>query len=173
MEIKKVVVGNLEENCYILTINNETLVIDPGDEFEKIKASIGNNKVLGILITHHHFDHVGALKEVKEYYDTIVYDFNNLKEQEYKIGPFKFEVIYNPGHTEDSISFYFKEDRLMFVGDFVFLESIGRCDLEGGNFNKMRQSIDKLTKINENITLYPGHGLKTTLDYEKRCNSFF
>ena len=61
----------------------------------------------------------------------------------------------------------------MFCGDFIFKDSIGRCDLEGGNFAKMKQSIDKLTQITDNITLYPGHGLKTTLDYEKRCNSFF
>jgi len=173
MEIKKVVVGELEENCYVLTIDNECLVIDPGDEVEKIKEEIADKKVLGVLITHHHFDHVGALKEILESYNTVVYDFNNLKEQEYKIGSFTFDVIYNPGHTDDSISFYFKEDRVMFVGDFIFLESIGRCDLDGGSFIKMKQSIDNLTKIKENITLYPGHGIKTTLDYEKRCNSFF
>lgn len=173
MEIKKVIVGDLEENCYILTEKDECLVIDPGSEFDKIKEAIGDKKVLGVLITHHHFDHVGALKEVLENYDTTVYDFHNLKEQEYKIGPFTFEVIFNPGHTDDSISFYFKENKIMFVGDFVFLESIGRCDLEGGSYKKMTESIDKLTQIKENITLYPGHGLKTTLDYEKRFNSFF
>ena len=173
MKIEKIVVGELEENCYVLTIDNECLVIDPGAEFEKIKENIQNKKVLGVLITHHHFDHVGALKEVLENYDTKLYDFNNLKEQEYKIGPFTFEVIFNPGHTEDSISFYFKQDKIMFVGDFIFLESIGRCDLEGGSFIKMKESIDKLTSLKENITLYPGHGIKTTLDYEKRCNSFF
>lgn len=173
MDIKKVVVGNLDENCYILTIGDECLVIDPGDEFDKISEVIGDKKVLGVLVTHHHFDHVGALKEVLESYETTLYDFNNLKEQEYKIGPFTFEVIYNPGHTTDSISFYFRENKIMFVGDFIFLESIGRCDLEGGSFIKMKESIDKLTQIKENITLYPGHGLKTTLDYEKRCNSFF
>lgn len=173
MEIQKVVVGELEENCYVLSIGNDCLIIDPGAEFDKIKECVVDKKVLGVLITHHHFDHVGALKEVLENYDTVVYDFNNLKEQEYHIGSFDFEVIYNPGHTIDSISFYFKKDKIMFVGDFIFLESIGRCDLEGGSFIKMKESIDKLTSIKENITLYPGHGLKTTLDYEKRCNSFF
>lgn len=173
MEIKKVVVGELEENCYVLIIGTECLVIDPGDEFIKIKEVIGDMKVLGVLITHHHFDHVGVLKEMLENYDPKIYDFHNLKEQEYKIGPFVFDVIYNPGHTEDSISFYFKDDRIMFVGDFIFLENIGRCDLEGGSFIKMKESIKRLTEIKENITLYPGHGIKTTLDYEKRCNSFF
>lgn len=173
MEIKKVVVGSLEENCYVLINDNECLVVDPGDEFNKIKEVIGDRKVLGVLVTHHHFDHVGALEEVLNNYETKLYDYNNLKEQEYNIGSFKFEVIYNPGHTEDSISFYFKEDRIMFVGDFVFNGSIGRCDLDGGNFSKMEESIDRLTQIKENITLYPGHGIKTTLDYEKRYNSFF
>lgn len=173
MDIKKVVVGRLEENCYILSIDDECLVVDPGDEFEKIKATINNKKVLGILITHHHFDHVGALEEMLDYYKTRVYDYKTLKEKEYQIGPFTFEVIYNPGHTEDSISFYFKEHKIMFVGDFIFLESIGRCDLEDSSFIKMRESINKLIQINDNITLYPGHGVKTTLDYEKRYNSFF
>lgn len=173
MKIERVVVGELDENCYILTIDNECLVIDPGSDFDKIKAKINTKKVLGVLITHHHFDHVGALKEVLEFYKTKLYDFNNLKETEYKIGPFTFEVMYNPGHTDDSISFYFKEDKAMFVGDFIFLESIGRCDLEGGSFIKMKESINKIMQIKENITLYPGHGLETTLDYEKKHNSFF
>lgn len=173
MEIEKVVVGELEENCYILSKNNTCLVIDPGAEFENIKSKIGNKRVLGVLLTHHHFDHVGALKEVLEYYQTPLYDFNALKEQTYQIGEFRFDVIYNPGHTVDSISFYFKEEKTMFVGDFIFLESIGRCDLEGGSFIEMKKSIEKLKQMKENITLYPGHGLKTTLEYEKKHNSFF
>ena len=173
MEIKRVVVGELEENCYVLINNDDCLVIDPGAEFNKIKDVIGNRNVLGVLITHNHFDHVGALNDVLEYYNTKKYDFNNLDEGECQLGSFKFDVVYNPGHTNDSISFYFKEDRIMFVGDFIFLESIGRCDLAGGDFSKMEQSIDKLTTIKDNITLYPGHGIKTTLDYEKRYNSFF
>lgn len=173
MQIERVVVGALEENCYIVSINDECLVIDPGSEFAKIKETIGNRKVLGVLITHEHFDHVGALEEVLNEYSTSVYKFDNLEEKEYSIGPFKFEVIFNPGHSIDSVSYYFKDERKMFVGDFVFLESIGRCDLEGGNFSKMEESIEKLKEIEDDITLYPGHGLKTTLDYERRFNSYF
>lgn len=173
MQIEKVVVGYLEENCYILKKDDSCLVIDPGDEFEKIEKQIGKCKVEGILVTHHHFDHVGALKQVLERYQTNLYDFHTLQEKEYHIGPFTFEVIFNPGHTTDSISFYFQEEKIMFVGDFIFLESIGRCDLEGGSFIEMRKSIEKIKKYQENITLYPGHGEKTTLEYEKRNNSFF
>lgn len=173
MEIEKIVVGDLEENCYIVSKDNCCLVIDPGDEFDRIKEKIGDRKVVGVLLTHHHFDHVGALKEVLDFYQTKLYDFNILQEQEYTIGPFSFEVIYNPGHSLDSISFYFKEKNVMFVGDFVFLDSIGRCDLEGGSFKEMKKSIDKLKIYENDIVLYPGHGLKTTLEYEKRNNSFF
>lgn len=173
MKIEKVVVGELQENCYIVSIDDCCLVIDPGAEFNKIKDTIGNKTVVGVLLTHHHFDHVGALKEVLEFYQTKLYDFNTLQEKECTIEPFKFEVIYNPGHSIDSISFYFKEENVMFVGDFVFLESIGRCDLEGGSFAQMQKSIEKLKQFTVDVTLYPGHGLKTTLEYEKRNNSFF
>ena len=173
MEIEKVVVGELEENCYIISKDNSCLVIDPGSEFHKIQNKIGNKKVLGVLLTHHHFDHVGALKEVLSYYETRVYDFNNLEENEYLIGPFKFDVIINPGHTTDSISFYFREEKVMFVGDFIFLDSIGRCDLEGGNFSSMRESIKKIKAYADDIVIFPGHGDKTTLGYEKENNYYF
>lgn len=173
MQIEKVVVGRLEENCYILKKDHCCLIIDPGDEFEKIEKQIGNDKVEGVLLTHHHFDHVGALKQVLEKYHTNLYDFHTLQEKEYHLGSFTFEVVFNPGHTMDSISFYFQEEKVMFVGDFIFLESIGRCDLEGGSFIEMKKSIEKLKEYKENITLYPGHGEKTTLEYEKRNNSFF
>lgn len=173
MEIEKVVVGDLEENCYIVSKDNSCLVIDPGDEFNRIKDKIGDRKVVGVLLTHHHFDHVGALKEVLDFYKTELYDFDSLQEKEYIVGPFQFEVIFNPGHSLDSVSFYFKEKQVMFVGDFIFLGSIGRCDLEGGSFVQMQASIERLKQFPVDVTLYPGHGPKTTLEYEKRSNSFF
>ena len=173
MKIERVVVGPLQENCYIVSINDKCLVIDPGDEFEKIKKVINDRKVVGILLTHNHFDHVGALNDVKNYYNSKVYDFSNLEEKEHNIGTFTFEVIYNPGHTMDSISFYFKEESVMFVGDFIFLNSVGRCDLEGGNYFMMEESIDKIKHYSDNIIIYPGHGNDTTLGYEKMHNSFF
>jgi len=173
MKIDKVEVGVLAENCYSISIDNKCLVIDPGDEKDKIIDLIGNKELLGILITHHHFDHVGALEEIKNKYKVEVYDYNNLSEKEYNIGPFIFKVIFNPGHTTDSISFYFEKEKVMFVGDFVFYNTVGRCDLEGGNFNKMQESIKKLCEIKEDIILYPGHGIKTTLSYEKEHNPFF
>ena len=172
MKIDIVRVGYLSENCYILSIDDKCLVIDPGDDSNRIIESIGNKKVLGILITHHHFDHVGAVDDIKNKYNVIVYDINNLKEGINKIDEFTFKVIYNPGHTDDSISFYFEEENVMFVGDFVFRDSIGRCDL-GGSIPLMKQSINKLKEYDKDIVLYPGHGESTTLNYEKENNPYF
>lgn len=173
MEIKNVVVGDLQCNCYIVKINNDVLVIDPGDEFEKIKANIDSSNVLGVLITHHHFDHDGALNDIINYYKCPICDSNNLEEKEYEIGAFKFKVIRTKGHTSDSISYYFYEDKVMFVGDFVFKESIGRCDLPTGNILDMRKSLDIIKKYDDDIVLYPGHGDKTTILYEKENNIYF
>ena len=65
MLIESVVVGDLAENCYIISKDNKCLIVDPGDEEDRIIDKVGNKEVLGILITHHHFDHVGALSKVK------------------------------------------------------------------------------------------------------------
>ena len=173
MKVEVVSVGYLEENCYIISKDNKCLVIDPGDEASKIIDKIDNKKVLAILITHNHFDHIGAVKELKDKYNVEVNDFNNLKEGTNSIDDFTFEVIYNPGHTKDSVSYYFKEDNIMFVGDFVFEGTVGRCDLEGGSISEMKNSINKLKEHNEDIVLYPGHGNSTTLNNEKMYNPYF
>lgn len=170
MKIDTVVVGLLNTNCYILTKNNSVLVIDPGDDIEKINSVIGDNVVVGVLITHSHYDHVGALSYFNK---DIIYDFSNLKDGINKIGDFVFEVISTPGHSDDSISFYFKELNSLFCGDFIFYESIGRCDLPSGNFIKMRDSINKIKKCSGDIKVYPGHGISTSLEYEKKNNIYF
>ena len=160
MKIDRQVVGILETNCYIISKNNNCLIIDPGDEYDKIKKIIGNKKVVGVIITHHHFDHIGALK----YFDKdLMFDKNNLAEKEYNIANFNFEVIFTPGHKEDSITIYFKEENIMFTGDFIFKGAIGRTDLEGGNMKDMIDSLNKMKKYPKNTIIYPGHGNKTTL----------
>ena len=170
MKIHRVVVGYLEENCYILEKDGKVLVIDPGDEIDKIKEVIKSNKVVGVLVTHSHFDHIGALS----YFDkNIIHTFNNLEEKEYKIEGFTFEVIYNPGHSKDSVSYYFKEENTLFGGDFIFYRSIGRCDLEGGDYNKMMSSISKIKKYPKDMKIYPGHGRETTLGEEIKYNAYF
>lgn len=168
MKIKTIKVGYLKTNCYILIKENNALIIDPGDDYETIKQNIKNLKIKGILITHHHFDHINALPYFK---NINIYDYSNL-EKINKIEEFEFETIKTKGHTSDSISFYFKEYNMMFVGDFIFENSIGRTDLETGNIEEMKKSIEKLKKYPKNTIIYPGHGNKTTLEKELKNNPF-
>lgn len=164
MLIKTVVVGDLQTNCYILIKDNKALVIDPGDEFAKIKNVLNNYDVIGCYITHSHFDHIGALDELlKEY---------NLKLNNQKELVFDFEVIETPGHTDDSVTYYFKEDKIMFTGDFIFYRSIGRTDL-GGNDKDMLDSLEIIKKYPDDIKIYPGHGLSTILGDEKKYFSYY
>lgn len=159
MDIKKVVVGELNTNCYILTQDNECIIIDPGDDFQAIKKEIGNKKVIGCLVTHFHLDHIGALEEVVSKYDIEI--------NRTKYGNFEYEIIETPGHTFDSKTFYFKKINTMFTGDFIFYHSIGRTDL-GGSDKDMKNSLDSFKKYDDNIIIYPGHGESTILGEEKK-----
>lgn len=171
MNIKTIKVGFLKENCYILEKNNYCLIVDPGDEYNIIKKNIKLNPI-GVLITHRHFDHIGALDELLNDFNISVYDYKNVEEKEYNIGPFKFEVIYTPGHSKDSICFKFKDENILISGDFIFKDNIGRCDLPGGSIASMNKSIEKIKKYS-NFIIYPGHGDFTSLDYEKQNNFYF
>ena len=173
MKIDRVIVGNIECNCYIISINDKVLVIDPGDEFKKIDRVINGREVVGIIITHYHFDHIGALSDIVNKYKCKVYDKSNLSEGLNNIDNFSFYVIYTPGHKEDLITIYFKEEKIMFCGDFIFKNDIGRCDLDGGNIRDMMNSIDKIKEYDRSIIIYPGHGDKTTLGYEIDNNIYF
>jgi len=172
MNIKNVKVGYLKTNCYILEKEDKCLIIDPGDEFDKIDKNISGDPI-GILLTHSHFDHIGALEGVKNKYNIPVYKFENLKEENIELGPFKFQVIYTLGHTDDSVTYYFFEDNVIFTGDFLFKECIGRCDLPTGDENEMRLSIEKIKKYDEKINIYPGHDEFTTLQNELKNNIYF
>ena len=173
MEVKKVVTGYLDENCYLLIKNGNCLVVDPGDEYNKIRDEIGENKVLGVLITHSHFDHIGALRNFLTKRSIKIFKRSNLEDnKEYKIGDFTFKCILTPGHSKDSVTFYFEEDKFMLVGDFIFKESMGRTDFPGGSDSDMQESIQKILEYNDDIKLYPGHYEETTLGYEKKNNPF-
>ena len=176
MRIETIVVGELFTNCYLLFNDDkkEVLIVDPGDESDKIMNELKGYKVLGILVTHTHDDHIGAIPDITNKYKCPIYDGYNLEEKEYNIGSFNFEVIHTPGHLNDQIVIYFKKDKKMFVGDFIFKNSIGRTDLPNGDELEMKNSINKILKYPKDITLYPGHGDITTLkDEEKVLNYFY
>lgn len=169
MLIEKLETGYLKENCYVLSINNNCLIIDPGANPEKIISLVGDKRVLAILITHYHFDHVGALDELKKFYGTVIVDY---KSKINKIGDFSFDIIDTKGHKEDSVTYYFKKEKVMFVGDFIFKGTIGRCDLEGGNVKEMTRSLNKIKTYDKDIKIYPGHGEYTILGEELKHNPY-
>lgn len=173
MEIKRVITGALDENCYVLVKNGTCLVVDPGADYNKIREEIGDDKVLGVLITHSHFDHIGALRNFLTKRSIKIFKRSNLEEKEYTVGDFKFKCIHTPGHSKDSVTFYFEEDNSMFVGDFIFEGSIGRVDLPGGSKTEMEESLSNFKKMENDVKLYPGHGETTTLNNEKETNPYF
>ena len=173
MKLDIVRVGELKCNCYIIDHDGCVLVIDPGDEYNKIVDKIGDRKVSGVVVTHHHFDHDGCVDEIVNKYGCKMYDRYNLVEGINEIDGFVFEVIYTPGHKEDLITLYFKEEKWMFCGDFIFKDTIGRCDLEGSNISDMIKSIDKIKRYERDIIIYPGHGVYTKLGYEIDNNIYF
>lgn len=158
MNIKVIVVGSLQTNCYIVERGESVFIIDPGADADVIASNIpSNKKVLGIIITHSHDDHTGALQELLGRYNTRLYSGHNLAEGHHVIENFTFDVIHTPGHLDDSISIYFKEEKVMFVGDFIFKGGIGRTDLDGASPFDMKQSIRKILDHPRDITLMPGH----------------
>ena len=101
-----------------------------------------------------------------------IFKKSNLEEKEYTVGSFKFKCIYTPGHSKDSVTFYFKENNTMFIGDFIFKDSIGRTDLPGGDSKEMEKSIEKIKKYDPTIRIYPGHDEESTLGDEFKNNPF-
>lgn len=157
-QVKRIVVGELCTNCYvIINDKNEALILDPGDDKDKILDFVKGLKIVGILVTHKHFDHIGALEELESFFSLKANEKNN---------SFVYEVIETKGHTEDSVSFYFPSIQSVFVGDFIFKNGIGRMDL-GGNTKEMRESISKFLEIFSDVKIFPGHGDFTFLEWER------
>jgi len=169
MIVKRLVLGPLSTNCYLVIKDNNCLIVDPADNIVTIRKELTNLNFVGILITHYHFDHIGALEELKQYYNVPIYDYST---DNINVENFNFEIIHNPGHTIDSVSFYFRNEKIMFVGDFIFKETIGRTDLDTGNMMEMQDSLNMIKKYPDDVILYPGHGEKTTLGHEKINNIY-
>ncbi len=165
LNVKKIIVGKLEENCYIAQKDNKALLIDPGDEYEKISQELKELDVVEILLTHNHFDHVGALDYFEKKYHLIHNNFSN----QY----FDYQVIPTPGHSKDSLTFYFPKEKIMFTGDFLFQGTIGRMDLPGGDIQDMKNSLNLISTYPNDIIIYPGHGNKSILEFEKNNFNYY
>ncbi len=158
IKIRRIIVGILNTNCYLLYSGEDMVVVDPGGEHEKILEEIKNTKIIPkkIINTHSHPDHVLANNTVaKETGAEIVKD---LKEGDtIKIGNFDLRIIAAPGHSPDCICIY-GEDFLI-SGDVIFEDGHGRTTFPGGSDEEMIKTLKKLKEeIRKDTIVYPGHG---------------
>jgi glyoxylase-like metal-dependent hydrolase (beta-lactamase superfamily II) len=158
MVIKKLVVGALQTNCYLLVDGGELAVVDPGDEAEKIVAEIEKTGavVKFVINTHNHFDHTGANVALEDRYNVKV--LSNLKDGDVlELGNSRLRVMAAPGHTPEGICLF--GGGFVISGDTLFDGGIGRTDLPGGSDKDMAASLKKLDGlVLEYAMVYPGHG---------------
>lgn len=157
MEIKRLIVGVLETNCYLLISDKELVIVDPGGEAEKILKEIKKSgaEPKYIINTHSHPDHTGANEKIKK---ATGAEILILKDKDrIKIGNSVLKVIHTPGHTKDSICLL--GGNFIFTGDTLFENGQGRTDLPSGSQKEMEESLKKLARLlRPGITVYPGHG---------------
>jgi hydroxyacylglutathione hydrolase len=199
-------VGPLRCNCSILgdEQTKQGIVVDPGDDISEIIAILSQHalKVIAIVITHAHIDHIGGAEKLKTATGAPVYMnendqdlYNHLDVQARWLGipaPKQTEiditvrdgdtlklagrdlhVLYTPGHTQGSICLWIPSENKLLSGDTLFRETIGRTDLPGGDGRKILLSIrDKLLKLPDDTDVLPGHGGPTTIGHERIWNPF-
>ena len=181
---------------------NKGVVIDPGGDGDKILSTIKEHKVKieAIFITHGHSDHIMALDQVRKATGAKVYiskadepmltdadrnlslfigqnktfaaaDENFVDNEELMVAGMKFKLLATPGHTKGGMCILV--DDVVFCGDTVFAESIGRTDLPGGSYEDIIKSIkNKILPLADEVQLLPGHGPATTVGWERRRNPF-
>lgn len=190
MKIKTLTLGLYQTNTYLLADDDGTcVIIDPGYEAERILSAAEDLKIGAILLTHGHFDHVGAVRPIAEQTGCKVYIHAGeaalpmVMTQEciyftdhyvdgdiVRIGSMEFKVLHTPGHTPGSVCL--QCGKLLFSGDTLFEGSCGRTDFPASSPSDMRKSLKRLSDIDDDLTVYPGHGPKTTLTTERRTNPF-
>ena len=185
MKYQKLIVGDLQTNCYLVwnEDSRKVVIIDPADESDFISDEIQRLDLIpeAIWLTHGHFDHVLAALDLKLIFnipiigsklDSFLIDrttktanyfgskvnipeFNIDKET---IDSDEFEIMRIPGHTPGSIGFYTKKENLLFSGDVIFRDGVGRTDFSYGNAKELNESIEKIKKLPEDTLICPGHG---------------
>ncbi len=203
MRFHKLSLGQLGTNCYIVAKENEALIIDPGAEANRVIDYLKQNELnpIVILLTHGHFDHIGAVDVLRDHYKIPVLIHPTEKEWlmnpelnsssgfplgevimkqpdelielgEAEYGQFKFEIIHTPGHSPGGVSFIFEHEETIISGDCLFNGGIGRSDLVGGDQAVLISSIRQLYKLPDHYRVLPGHGPDTTIGSEKKHNPF-
>lgn len=201
IKLKRIILGRLSTNCYIVyrESTKEGFIVDPADNVRNITVELTRLGVQpkGILLTHGHFDHIGAVNDLIDEYGIKVYMhedesdvagdaqlnassmFGNrfvvkadvcLKDnEELIIAGINVKVIHTPGHTKGSCCYYVEEDKMLLSGDTLFYASHGRTDFPTGSERAIRDSIlNKLMLLEGDTKVYPGHNEYTTIADEKK-----
>ncbi|MCD8338338.1 MAG: MBL fold metallo-hydrolase [Lachnospiraceae bacterium] len=205
LQLETLVLGPVSTNCY-LAKNRETgalLIIDPADRADAIARRITGMGAApeAILLTHGHFDHIGAAMELKKRFGIPICALD--KEQEVLSDPvknltfwngsgygltadryfadgdeatlagFRIAVLHTPGHTAGSACYYLPEEKVLFSGDTLFHCSVGRTDFPTGSMGDIHRSLhEKLFLLPDETDVFPGHDAATTIQYEKRFNPY-
>lgn len=182
-EIHRVVVGDYDNNVFVVRCRatGEAVLIDAANEHERLLELASTLGVRRVLETHGHFDHIGAVTEMREAgYEVAVTsaDAPMLREVGYDVllddaeviefGRLRLHAIHNPGHTPGSISFRLADAPVLFSGDTLFPGGPGATKFEGGDFDTIIRSIDDLLfALPDDTIVMPGHGLDTTIGAER------
>lgn len=201
--MKKIVLrGDIDVNCYLMIDGNQCFIIDPGYEGERVQKflKVNNLRPVGILITHGHIDHIGAVhnfnlpvyihkkdKELIENDDKNGFTHFN-KKMPYKISDIDFryiddqyeltlnsksiQIIHTPGHTTGCVCYKFGND--LYTGDTLFKNAVGRWDFPTGDERQLKDSVKYLIEnFPENLKIHPGHGASSTIGLEKQNNPYY
>ena len=199
------VVGPVQTNCFFFynKKSGEGIVVDPGDEPEKILRYVREKslKIQGILLTHGHFDHIMAVKALKKEWKVPVYasreertvlenpqinlsvqmskpislsaDYYLEDGEELELLGEKVKCILTPGHTCGGMCYYFPRQGVLFSGDTLFQESVGRTDFPTGSMGTLIRSVrEKLLVLAPATKVCPGHGMMTSIENEKMYNPY-
>jgi hydroxyacylglutathione hydrolase len=207
IDVRMFTVGPVQENCFIARRPDAdtAVIVDPGDEADRLLAALealGVQTVEAILVTHTHFDHVGAVAPVARATGAPVYcpgletqvlanimdyvpwpgfgpfesyDADHAVEggETLELAGLSFEVIFTPGHSPGHVTYALGAEDALFSGDVLFQGSVGRVDLPGGDWPTLLSSIESLVdRFPEETTVYPGHMGITTLGRERATNPF-
>lgn len=181
----------------------ETLIIDPGAESGKLIGIAEDEKLnpVAILLTHGHFDHAGKAEKLAEHFDIPIYAMEKEREtlenpelnlstwtrkmhsyhadcylkdgEEFDLAGFHIRALHTPGHTEGGGCYFFSYQKVLFAGDTLFAQSVGRTDFPRGSMAELVRAIrEKLMVLPDDVTVYPGHNETTTIGTERMYNPY-
>lgn len=203
MDVRTFPIGPLETNCYLASHGDQAIVVDPGGDPAPLIAHLQKNSLTltHILNTHLHFDHIFGNAALHEFTQAPImanqedaylmdtelgkggvwglptvddFQFTPLAPGENSFMGLTCQVLHTPGHTPGSLTFYFPDSGVAFVGDLIFNRSVGRTDFPGGDFETLQRSvIERIFSLPDEVKIYSGHGPMTSVAEEKTHNPFF